>query len=203
MDRKVLSPDTRIEGTRDRVVDFWRWAYSDIAQNITRGPFAEYLVAKALGLDTESEPRDPWAEADLVLTLPGKRYRIEVKSTASFQAWKARRGRKRRRATGFAVKFAKVAYTLDGGARKARRSHVYVLAFDNVEDEEDLRNLDATRWDFWVLSRRELTSLLGAPIGELVGRSKSISFKRLEEAGFHSVKIQDLGTAILAKCPSR
>jgi len=198
--RKVLPPGTRIQGTNERVVDFWRWAYSDIAQNITRGPFAEYLVATALRINTRSVPRDPWAEADIGLRVRGKLFRIEVKSTASFQAWKPRRRRKRRKATGFSVGFPKVAYTLDGGRRKARWSHAYVFAFDNALDETRINDLDAERWDFWVLSRRELTKLLGVPITTLLGRTKRVSFARLTDAGFYPVKFKELKREIRAKC---
>ena len=31
------------------VLDFWRWAASDLADNVVRGWFAEFIVATALG----------------------------------------------------------------------------------------------------------------------------------------------------------
>ena len=48
-------------GSREtlRLIDFWKWAYSDTITNTTRGVLAEFLVAKALGVATDI-PRDPW-----------------------------------------------------------------------------------------------------------------------------------------------
>ena len=39
--------------------DFWRWQSSDLLNNTLRGVLAEFLVAKALGLDTDG-PRIEW-----------------------------------------------------------------------------------------------------------------------------------------------
>src|SRR2546421_305635 len=101
---KLKCPAARIAETHSRMVDFWRWAYSDVAQIVTRGPFTEFLVGTALQIpEMRIVPRDPWSEADLVLRFRQKQYRIEVKSTADHQAWKPRRGRKRRKATGFTI----------------------------------------------------------------------------------------------------
>ena len=64
------------------VEHFWRWAFSSLAENATRGVFAEYLVG--LALDVTDQPRVEWDAADL-------RYRgalIEVKSSADHQVWK-------------------------------------------------------------------------------------------------------------------
>ena len=35
-----------------RLLDFWRWSSSDLADNTTRGVLAEYLVALAVGAVT-------------------------------------------------------------------------------------------------------------------------------------------------------
>lgn len=32
------------------VLDFWRWAYSDLNANVIRGAFAEFIVALGLGM---------------------------------------------------------------------------------------------------------------------------------------------------------
>ncbi len=64
------------------VMDFWKWSYSDLVSNTTRGIVAEFLVAKALGMDTGGV-RDEWDPVDL-------NYRgidIQVKSAAYLQSW--------------------------------------------------------------------------------------------------------------------
>ena len=65
------------------VHDFWAWAVSDLISNATRGVLAEFIVAKACGVDTAA-PRDEWAPVDL-LTSEG--VSVEVKSAAYIQSW--------------------------------------------------------------------------------------------------------------------
>lgn len=52
-----------IAGASISVRDYWRWAHSDIVENVQRGVFAEYLVAVALGVNNEA--RVGWAGYDL------------------------------------------------------------------------------------------------------------------------------------------
>ena len=65
------------------VLDFWRWAFSDLSDDDIKGLFAEWLVHKLLGI--QSIRRVSWANSD-VITPRGTR--IEVKSTAYWQSWK-------------------------------------------------------------------------------------------------------------------
>ncbi len=46
-----------------RLKDFWSWYASDLLEGSIRGPFAEYLVATALGIDGEA--RMGWQSTDL------------------------------------------------------------------------------------------------------------------------------------------
>src|SRR6185437_13199042 len=64
------------------LLDFWQWTASDLVSNSTRGVLAEFLVARALGVDTGV--RDEWQAFDLK-TPSGKK--IEVKSAAYVQSW--------------------------------------------------------------------------------------------------------------------
>ena len=64
------------------VLDFWRWAFSNLQMNDVRGVFAEWIVAKLLNIPLNV--RDPWSEWDLI-TRDG--VRIEVKASAYLQAW--------------------------------------------------------------------------------------------------------------------
>jgi hypothetical protein len=66
----------------DTVLDFWRWAASDLVSNTMRGVVAEYLVANAL--DLARTVRQEWQAFD-VETSQGTK--IEVKSAAYLQAW--------------------------------------------------------------------------------------------------------------------
>lgn len=61
---------------------FWQWSASDLVNNTTRGIIAEYLVARALGLD--GGVREPWQAYDLQAADGVK---VEVKSSAHIQSW--------------------------------------------------------------------------------------------------------------------
>jgi hypothetical protein len=64
------------------VLDYWRWAFSDLRDNTQRGVLAEFLVALALGR-TETR-RKAWDNYD-VTTSSG--LRIEVKASGYLQSW--------------------------------------------------------------------------------------------------------------------
>lgn len=65
------------------LLDFWRWSVFDILSNATRGILAEFIVAKALGVDVSND-RDQWDTYDLVMP---ENIRAEVKSSAYLQSW--------------------------------------------------------------------------------------------------------------------
>jgi hypothetical protein len=66
------------------VLDFWRFAMSDLRMHNVRGYFAEYLVGRALDLEVA---RVEWDDFDV---LWGD-VKIEVKSSAYLQSWAQRR----------------------------------------------------------------------------------------------------------------
>lgn len=80
---KMLDPNNEIPGLNYTFGDYWAWAYSDILSNVNRGVFAEFLVAKKLGVDVRNYPRMVYDCADI-------RYgskTIQVKSSAYVQSW--------------------------------------------------------------------------------------------------------------------
>ncbi len=67
------------------VMDFWRWAFSDLIDNTQRGVMAEFLVYSSLNRITlDTQKRENWLSFDV--TSPSGR-RIEVKSAAYIQTW--------------------------------------------------------------------------------------------------------------------
>ena len=65
------------------VLNFWRWACSDLVGNAMRGVLAEYIVGLALSCVGESV-RAEWVAWDLC-TQRGTR--VEAKSAAYLQTW--------------------------------------------------------------------------------------------------------------------
>ena len=81
-----LTGGERFAGLEATVADFWPWAFSDLRNNTTRGIFAEFLVAQAVG--DNRGPRAGWDSFD-VQAPDGTR--IEVKCSAFLQSWAQKR----------------------------------------------------------------------------------------------------------------
>jgi hypothetical protein len=79
---RPLDGSERFSGAEATVMDFWRWALSDLRMNIVRPMVAEFLVAKAVG--DKRAVREAWANFDV---LSGEGIRIEVKSSGYCQSW--------------------------------------------------------------------------------------------------------------------
>lgn len=103
--------------------EFWQWSQSDIVSNATRGVFAEFIVATALGIIGKSV-RDEWNAYDL---LSPEGIKIEVKSAAYIQSWTQREYSK----ISFSIKKAKYwdSETNRLGKTMKRHADVYVFTF--------------------------------------------------------------------------
>jgi len=132
------------------VHDFWSWSVSDLVSNTTRGILAEYIVAKACGVDT-SVPRDEWAAVDLV-TPEG--ILIEVKSSAFIQSWY----QEKLSAISFEVKKTLKwdPETNQQGSEPERAADVYVFALLMQKDQATLDPLNLDQWEFFVLPTKVL-----------------------------------------------
>jgi len=126
--------------------DFWGWSASDLVDNTERGVLAEFIVATALGIRTDTV-RDSWASWDL--TTPDD-VRVEVKSAAYLQGWDQKELSK--------ITFntpKTLAWDADGGgfAEVAQRqAQVYVFALLAHTDKPTVNPLDLDQWIFYVLS---------------------------------------------------
>lgn len=154
--RKLLGQEclsTATDDPDDTVASFWSWAFSDLVSNTLRGVFAEWLVARALGLDVHL--REEWTAHDL--TFEG--LAIEVKSSAYLQTWaQAKLSR-----PGFDVRPTHAWSAESGfGATCRRQADVYVFALLDERDPSRLDPLDVAQWRFFVL----LTSVLDARVGQ-------------------------------------
>ena len=137
-----------------RIVDFWRWAGSDLLNNAQRGILAEYLVAQALG--ASDGVRVEWDSKDIV-TPDG--VSVEVKSSAYRQSWAQ-------------DDYSDIRFTV--GQRKgwdaatdsfateyARSADVYVFCLLHEKNQELVDPLDVRQWTFYVVARTTLDDQLG------------------------------------------
>jgi hypothetical protein len=145
--RKTGAEEFHVDGQEldFNLLSFWQWMASDLVNNALRGELAEYIVARALGLDT-LKPREPWAAFDLQ-TPSG--IRIEVKSAAYVQSWY------QSRLSTIIFNVPKTLYwdsiTNRQAKEKQRQADVYVFALLAHQDKETIDPLNINQWAFYVL----------------------------------------------------
>jgi hypothetical protein len=147
-----------------KLIDFWRWSFSDLAMNKIRGAFAEFIVRTALGLPS-NQVRVDWDDYDLEME---NGLRIEVKSSSYIQSWEQK--------DYFRVNFdIKPTKGYDGGKRSdtsKRQADVYVFCLLKHKDQNTLNPLKMEQWEFYVVPTSELDQQLPT--------QKTISLKRLK-----------------------
>ena len=144
-------PPTRLNGLERfveldaSVLDFWRWAFSDLRENTVRGILAEYLVAKAVR--DNRDLRISWDNFD-VRAAEGTT--IEVKCSAFLQSWPQR--------THSRLEFARLrARSWDASTNvfsdeELVRADVFVFAVQTQREPDQYDMLDLSHWQFWVVS---------------------------------------------------
>lgn len=161
------------------LIDFWRWSVSDLLSNATRGRFAEFIVATAIGVDMQ-QPRDEWAAYDLITPAGIK---VEVKSAAYIQSWDQKKLSK--------ISFStKAAYVWDSETNTqssvARRSaDVYVFCLLHHDNKKTCDPLNLNHWEFYVLATKQLNSytrsVYSITLKSLRNLSPSVTYSDLNE----------------------
>lgn len=128
--------------------DYWRWAYSDLADSRNRSVMAEFIVASSIGaahLDTDTS-RAAWKQYSLLS--PGG-YKLEVKSAAYVQSWDTEHPDQ--------VSFQIAPSRMPDSSGKPkldtplqRKSDVYVFCVYKAM-KKDESPLDLDLWEFYVL----------------------------------------------------
>jgi hypothetical protein len=137
-------------GVDATVLDFWRFAMSDLRVNNVRGYLAEFLVARALGVEAQ---RVEWEDYDLLW----HGVKIEVKSSAYLQAW-PQRAPSQIRFTGLRGR-AWGDITAGLAIDESYKSDVYVLSVLTTRDHAVYDPLDVRAWEFYVIPRAVLAEL--------------------------------------------
>nr|DAO80773.1 MAG TPA: hypothetical protein [Caudoviricetes sp.] len=124
--------------------DYWKWAYSDLINNINHSVLAEFIVASSIGstqLDTESS-RIIWRDYNL---LSPEGYKIEVKSASYIQTLDI----KYPDHISFNITPKRISNKIEN--YKIHNSDIYVFCiYKALTKEESPINLDL--WSFLVLS---------------------------------------------------
>lgn len=146
-----------------QILDFWKWNQSDLLENRTRGILAEFLVAKALNIDSKN--RIEWDYFDLTTN---SEKTIEVKSAAYIQTWK----QKKLSIIQFDVSKTKSNTDnpkYDGTAH--RWADYYIFCLLTEKDQNKVNPMDLKQWEFYVLETKILN--------EKVGNQKTIGLNSL------------------------
>jgi len=127
-----------------QLLDYWKWAHSDMVSNAERGMLAEFIVGMAL--DALSDIRTEWDAYDL-LTPEG--VKIEVKASGYIQTWE----QKNISIPKFGIR--PTVGTSDGGATftgpKKRQADLYIFCIHAHSLAETVNPLDLQQWIFYVL----------------------------------------------------
>lgn len=160
------------------MLDFWKWAYSNLILNVSRGTFAEFIVKSALddgGFILNTEMKTGFEPFDLDgprIKALNRNARIEVKSAAFVQLWNIKHPDR----ASFSIAPAKMPdetgdYRED--APRQRNNDLYVFTLYTAADKR--RNiLDLSWWQFYVLPTFKIES------DPILKKQKSISLKRVE-----------------------
>lgn len=137
------------------LLGFWRWAYSDLVSNATRGILAEYIVGLALDC-VDGRARAEWDACDL--RTPGGDS-VEVKSAAYVQTWRQRELSK--------IRFSIIptngwdAASNTVSAERRRQADVYVFCLLAHTHKPTVCPLNLDQWEFYILSTKRLNNLVG------------------------------------------
>ncbi len=171
------------ENTGISVMDFWRWAFSDLIDNTQRGVMAEFLVYSSLNRITlDMQKRENWLSFDV--TSPSGR-RIEVKSAAYIQAWTPENIFSQIRFD-IGKKLAWDNVTTTSATVAKRNCDLYVFCLFTAKTK-DVSILNLDYWDFYVLP----TSVLDEKVPNQKGIALSSLLKlepvKTDYAGLGSV----------------
>lgn len=179
----------RGRATAFTVLDFWQWSTSDLVSNATRGCLAEFIVAKALKISTNSvnSVRDEWAAYDLI-TPDG--IKVEVKSAAYMQSWDQNRPSR----ISFSIRQARTwdSETNRLSAKASWSADVYVFAFLAHLDKPSIDPLNLDQWKFYVLSTQALS--------ERTRSEQSIALSSLERLNAGPFSYDELEKAVVIAC---
>lgn len=182
--------------TPHTMLDFWRWAYSNIRYNMQRGTFADFLVRCALedgGFKTRPEIGTGFEPYDLegpIIPSTGNPSRIEVKSAGTLQSW----GLSNRIAFSIAPARVQENGDIKRNSPQQRNNDLYVFAhYIATETTENI--LDLRLWRFYVVCTYKINA------DSRLSKQKTISLKSVEQLS-KPLGYDELYAAIVNACHS-
>lgn len=138
-----------LEGEKQfKVVDFWKWAFSDLVENTTRGILGEFIVGIALGLDM-SKVKYNWGVCDLIQPDGTK---IEVKTSAYLQTW----NESKLSNIGFSRLKTRNQNGLDLRDKKDYNSDYYIFCIQTAKSHQEYNQFNLDKWQFKIVEKASL-----------------------------------------------
>ena len=204
MPRLIPTHDARLFGDEKllldaNLLDFWTWAFGDLCDDDIKGIFAEWMVAKLLGIPTKR--RVSWANSDLITP---DQVRIEVKSSAYWQSWKLVdefgesypkpiRECRDEDSIGFAGLQARDARTVSRPTDLvAYKSDLYVFAFENERDPDRWNALDLSQWEFYVFPVDQLRQFAN-------NRIRLVTLRELQKGPLKAAPFMEVARRMIAE----
>jgi len=151
-----------------QLVDFWRWAYSDLIGNAERGALAEYIVACAL--DVNQSERVSWDKYDL-MTADG--ISVEVKTSGYLQTWEQKSLSKL--VFGIQPTYGWDSKSNAYDTKQKRQADIYVFCVHKHTDQATVNPLLISQWEFYLMPTFDLDQHFGS--------QKTVSLPALLKAG--------------------
>lgn len=156
--KKLTGSEVFTNGNKKfNVLHFWQYAFSNLNSNVLRGALAEFIVENAIKDVSEIEIRNPWGDFD-VLTKKGTK--IEIKCSAYIQDW----DQDKLSLPIFSGLKAKELYWSSAVSekkvtKKSYKANIYILVLEKHKEPETLDLLDLDQWDFFILTRDEISEI--------------------------------------------
>ena len=164
------------------LLDYWRWAHSNLIDNTERGVFAEFLVHTAMKATAPN--RISWDKYD-VLSPEG--IKIEVKASGYIQAWP----QQKLSSITFSIRptYGWNADTNTYDEECVRQSDVYIFCLHKHTNQDTINILDTGQWTFFVLA----TAILNKEVHE----QKTISLGVVKKLGAIETNYEMLRNTVL------
>ena len=149
------------------LLDYWRWAGSDLVSNAQRGILGEFLVGSALKMT--DRVRREWDAYD-VRTPSG--LTVEVKTSAYIQSWAQTDYSRIQFGIAPHKSWDAKENTFDSVSR--RSADVYVFSLLAHRDQNSIDPLNVNHWEFYVLATSALDELCGEQMTIRLGPLKAL-----------------------------
>jgi hypothetical protein len=165
------------------VADCLNYTFGDLINNTNRGAVAEFIVAKALGINTDI-PRKDWLDYDLNYN----GVKIEVKASGYIQSWNEDNDFISN--IKYSIKPSKDYdddHRMFSGDRR-RKSDLYIFCLLTEKSKDKVDATDLNQWVFYAVQTAQINEKCGSHSSITLSQLKSIF--HVKELNFYNLKTE-------------